>query len=125
MTLERAVSLFDASLANTAPLALKTRWLSEADALFFAELLAPRREGDFAGYDESTPADTELLIPAPYDVAYGYYLAMKLYDSLGETVRANNAAERFNNAWFALANAVSREMPVQATCTIKAGDCYV
>ena len=38
MTLEQAVALFDAACPNTAPLALKVRWISEVDALFAASL---------------------------------------------------------------------------------------
>lgn len=124
MTLEQAVALFDAACPNTVPLALKIRWLSEVDALFAASVTS--RADIFAGeYDETTPADTDLLIPAPHDVLYGHYLATQFYRSLGETVRANNEAERFNAAWYELQNRVSREIPVLHAAKLKVGDGHV
>ena len=124
MTLEQAVALFDAACPNTAPLALKVRWISEVDALFAASLTS-RADVSFDEYDETTPADTDLLIPAPHDVVYGHYLAMQIYRSLGETVCANNAAERFNAAWYELQNRVSREFPVLHAAKWKVGDGHV
>lgn len=124
MTLEQAVALFDAACPNTAPLALKIRWLSEVDAMIAASL-ETRTDVSFDEYDETTPPDTELLVSAPHDVLYGHYLAMQVYRSLGETVRANNAAERFNAAWYELQNRISREFPVLHAAKLKVGDGHV
>ena len=54
---------------------------------------------EFTGYDATTPLDTVLLIPSPYDSAYLDWLSAKIGFADGEIVRYNNYITRFNDVY--------------------------
>lgn len=97
MTLMEAISKVDAQKHNTCALLDKIGWLSQLDGLA-GKLIAPAK-GDFAGYDDETPGDTELQIPAPFDEVYLYWLESKIDYLNGEISRFNNANAMFEAAW--------------------------
>lgn len=86
------------------------RWLSECDGYVKAEILE-RYEGEipaFSGYDESTPHDTLLLVPPPYDSLYLYWLEAKIDYKNGELTRYNNSITMYNTAYDAFARYYAR-----------------
>ena len=52
----------------------------------------------FRGYTEETDPDTVLIVPAPWDVLYLYWLEAQIDYYNGEMDRYNNAAGRFSLA---------------------------
>ena len=52
----------------------------------------------FSGYTEETNPDTVLIVPAPYDALYLYWLEAQIDYYNGEMDRYNNAAGRFTLA---------------------------
>lgn len=99
MTMIEAIGRLDALRHNTFGQEEKVRWLSQVDAMLHRDLISTHEGGcDFRPYDEKTPLEQVLLVPAPYDELYlhfmegkmayyqdefeGYNRAMSLYQSL-------------------------------------------
>ena len=64
-----------------------TRWLSALDGRIALEVFNTE---DYSPYDATDNANSELLIPFPYDEAYPHYLAAKMFFTVGEYVRYQN-----------------------------------
>lgn len=64
---------------------------------------------EFTGYDATTPLDTVLLIPSPYDSAYLDWLAAKIDFADGEYARYNNSMTRFNDTFLAFSRFYNRK----------------
>lgn len=96
-------------------------WLSRLDGLVNRQLHWGRclYSPDFTGYDADTDDDTQLLVAPPYDSLYGFYLARRLYDALGETTRSNNAAAQYNAALADYMDHLTRNYPVRCRQTLK------
>jgi hypothetical protein len=77
-------------------------WLSTLDATVKTEVIDTHEGGEnivFAGYDDLTPTSTELLIPAPYDEVYLFWLEAKIDYWNGEYGHYNNSISMFNAAF--------------------------
>ena len=105
MTIKEALDAIDVIRKNNkVSEEMKIRWLSRLDAKAHREVFLSH-EGveqgteDFPGYDISTPQEQELMIPFPYDEVYEYYLAMKVDETLSESLKYNISAEKFNHAY--------------------------
>lgn len=102
MTILEAITRIDAIKPNTYRQPEKISWLSTVDGIIMREIIETH-EGDstvvFNGYTENTPLTTELLVPAPYDELYLYYLEAKIDYWNGETKRYNNSTEMFNDSF--------------------------
>ena len=89
----------------------KILWLSNLD-LRIKEKIINAHEGSeeivFTGYTETTPLDTTLLIQAPYDEVYLYWLEAQIDYWNGEIAKYNNSIEMFNTAYTALENHYNR-----------------
>ena len=59
---------------------------------------ATRNDIMFAGYDDGTDLNTELIIPAPYDKAYLLWLEAQIDYYNGEYDKYNNAIDMFYEA---------------------------
>lgn len=125
MTLEKAVELFDSERSNGVDIDKKIRWISQLDYKINAELTEPRGEGEFSGYDASTPLSTSLKAPDEFGEIYGLYLNMKLDYMNGEIARFNNSALLFNNMYRDMSNFINRKKAVIKQTKIKAGDLIV
>lgn len=64
---------------------------------------------EFTGYDATTPLDTVLLIPSPYDSAYLDWLSAKIDFADGEYARYNNSMTRFNDTFLAFSRFYNRK----------------
>ena len=96
MTLMEVISKLDAQKHNTCSLPEKIGWVSQLDAMT-CKLLFPEKA--FTPYDENTPGDTLLQIPAPFDECYLYWLEGKIDYGNGEISRFNNANAMFGATW--------------------------
>lgn len=111
MTLGYACEMADRLAGNRIPMEQKVRWLSVLDGSIHREILQRHRETahiPFGGYDGDTDPDRELLVPAPYDEIYRWFLEMEIFSANGELLRANNAGARYNSALLAYGDAVNR-----------------
>ncbi len=101
MTLMEAIHQIDALKHNTCTYAQKVTWLSQLDALTKTMILDAGKAAKtvFSGYDETTPADTPLLIGAPFEEVYRYWLEARIDYANGEFTRYNNANAMFQTVW--------------------------
>lgn len=117
MTIEQVIAQVDKLRRNTYDRKEKIRWLSQVEMRVRHKII-DTHEGapaePFAGYDETTPRETVLLVPAPYDELYLRYLEaqMEYYDQQEE--RYNNAMDLFDAAWLEFAKWYNRNhMPLE------------
>lgn len=102
MTIIEAITRIDAIKPNAYRQSEKIAWISSIDSTIMREIIETH-EGDstviFDGYTDNTPLTTELLVPAPYDELYLYYLESRIDYWNGETKRYNNSIKMFNEAY--------------------------
>jgi hypothetical protein len=100
MKLREAIARINIEKPNSASDSEKVAWITTLDGLIKANIIDTHEGGEdisFAGYDTTT--DAELLVPAPFDDIYIYYLSMQIDRSLGEEAKYRNSATLFNNAY--------------------------
>lgn len=109
MTIAEALSRADDLRKNTLSENIKVAMLSELDGRIYFDILHPEvREAEFVGYDESTPSDTKLLVPYPYDALYVAYLDQEICKVTNEVAKYNNARIVFNEKYEAFARWYTR-----------------
>lgn len=116
MTIMEAINRIDAVKPNTYPQGEKIRWLNALDGMVKSKVI-DTHEGasavEFDGYTEDTNLSTSLLVPAPYDEMYLFWLESKIDYLNGETGRYNNSISMFNNAYDEYARYYNRtHMPI-------------
>ena len=102
MTIIEAINRLDKIKPNGYDQSDKVTWLSELDGMVKQTVTDTHEGGEdisFTGYDATTPLDTVLLIPSPYDSAYLDWLSAKIGFADGEIVRYNNYITRFNDVY--------------------------
>lgn len=102
MTIIEAINRIDGLKPNIYSQSEKVRWLSQLDGFVKNDIIDTHEGSDaitFNGYDDETSIDTVLLIPSPYEDVYIHYLEMKIDYSNGETIKYNNSAMMYNNAY--------------------------
>lgn len=81
----------------------KYRWLTQIDGMILRELVETHEGGElpdaFAGYSAEQDAYTELLVRAPYDTLYRYWLEAQIDLGNSETAKYNNSMQLFNSAY--------------------------
>lgn len=116
MTIIEAINRIDDLKPNGYGQPQKVRWLSDLDGIIKTEIIDTHKDGEnvmFAGYDESTPLDTVLLVPAPYDDIYRYYLEAQIDYANGEYGKYNNSISMYNTAYAAYEKHYNRKhMPL-------------
>ena len=104
MKIIEAINMIDGIKPNTFTQAEKLAWLSTLDEMIKKEII-DTHEGaevvDFAGYDENTDIESAVLVPAPYDEIYLFWMESKIDYWNGEKGRYNNSITMFNNAYAA------------------------
>ena len=118
MKIIEAINQIDSLKRNTYSQSDKIRWLSRLDLMIW-RLIISTHEGipmvpeepseedaepvmkpmEFHGYDDSTPADTELLAYAPFDQMYLNWMEAQIDYENGEFDRYNNAIVVFNTCF--------------------------
>lgn len=123
MTADTAIERFDSLFPNALPYGEKLNMLSELDGRIHAEIMS-RCDGapsDFIGYAQGTPGSTVLLVRYPYDGIYIKYLAAETDLINGDTVRYQNSAAAFNNAYEEFAAAYIRTHGVKPSPAVGFG----
>lgn len=119
MTIREAIDLTDSARPNAHPDERKLRWLSRLDRRAWEDVLATHTPAPapFDGYGTSTPQDTPLLIPEPYDRLYTLYLAAEMEFLDGEYTRYNNTVSYFNRLFADWANRYHEtHLPMTGPC---------
>ena len=101
MKIIEAINRIDSLKHNTYNESDKVAWLSEVEWDVKKNII-DTHEGeseDFAGFDDSTDLQTELIIPAPYSKAYLLWLEAQIDYYNGEYDKYNNAMEMFYTAY--------------------------
>lgn len=98
MTIKEAIDRLDALMPNTYTEAEKIAWLSALDGLVYDRVLSTHEGGpeSFSPYDTSTARTTVLLVPAPYDDVYLFFMQARILYFNGEIRRQNNASRLFD-----------------------------
>ncbi len=102
MTIIECISRIDLIKPNTYSQEEKVRWLSVIDGLIKQGIIDRHTGAEdvvFNGYDEKTPLDTELLVPAPYDELYLYGLGARIDYWNGENDKYNDNMSMYNSAY--------------------------
>ena len=116
MTIIEAINRIDELKPNSYTYLEKIGWLSKLAGTIKKNIIDTHEDGKditFTGYNEDTDADTELLVKAPYDEIYLYWLESRIDYYNGEMAKYNNSAAMFNNAYAEYANYINRnKMPL-------------
>ena len=88
----------DALLPNQSTAEEKRRWLKQAEGFVIEEVIKVHEGGENCRLPEEWSDDTELLVAAPYDELYRYYVEAQIHYANGEMNRYNNACTAWNNA---------------------------
>ena len=98
MTIQEAIERTDALKPNAYTDKEKIAWLSKLDWMLVRNIIR-NHEGDkkesFTGYDDSTPMDTELIAPPPYDAMYQRRLEAQIDLANAEYGRYNASISLF------------------------------
>lgn len=98
MTIEEAIRQVDTLTVNQIGREEKIRWLSDLDSTIYIDIYNTHEELNKVPEPGIAGEDSVLLVKAPHDVLYRWYLEMHIHDANGEMARYNNAAEKFNAA---------------------------
>lgn len=102
MTINEAVHRIDNIKPNTYSMPEKIKWLSTLDGIIKKQIIDTHRNGGsivFNEYTEETDLKTQLLVPAPYDDIYLFYLESKIDYWNGEVKKYNNSNAMFIEAY--------------------------
>jgi hypothetical protein len=102
MTLMEALHRIDTIKPNTYNQAEKIKWLSTLDGIIKTEIIDTHEGGEsvvFNGYAEDADLTTILLVPAPYDEIYLFWLESKIDYWNGEVGKYNNSISMYNEAY--------------------------
>ena len=111
MTLMEALHRIDTIKPNSYNQIEKIKWLSTLDGIIKTEIIDAREGGEgvvFNGYKEDTNLTTPLLVPAPYDEIYLFWLESKIDYWNGEIGKYNNSIEMYNEAYSTYAKYYAR-----------------
>lgn len=112
MTIIEAINRIDAVNPNNYTQPEKVAWLSTLDGVIKKEII-DTHEGyeavTFSGYNDETPLDTELIVPAPYDEVYLFWLQSKIDYWNGDMGKYNNSIMMYNQAYENFEKAYNRE----------------
>lgn len=102
MTIFDAINRIDAIKPNSYTQLEKIRALSTLDGIIKSSIIDTHEGSEnvvFAEYTQETALTTELLVHAPYDVIYLYWLESTIDYWNGETGKYNNSIELYNTAY--------------------------
>ena len=102
MKIIEAINRIDSLMPNSYSQQDKVAWLSTLDGVVKNNIINTHEGAekvDFVPYDEKTPLDTELLVPAPYDTIYIYWLQAQIDYWNGEMSKYNNSITMYNTAY--------------------------
>jgi len=120
MNIQEALDLADAMKPNMMEREVKIRFLGELDGMIHEEIVLKHEhtpaEETRPAYDNDTPGDTDLIVPAPYDMLYVYWLMTKIDLMNMEMDKYNNDRALFENQYEQMSDWYTRtHMPIQRT----------
>lgn len=95
MKIIEAISRVDELKPNGYSARQKVLWLSQLEALVHKQALRK----PFAEFTAGTDMDTELVMAAPFDVAYLYWLEAQIHYANEDIELYNSAIRLFTDAW--------------------------
>lgn len=118
MTIQQAMDKADRMKPNMMPAEDKIGFLSEIEGKIHEEIIMTHEhtaeEETRPEYDEDTDTTTEMLVPAPYDMIYVYWLMAQIDHLNQEMDKYNNDRSLFEDAWGNFADYWNRKkMPIQ------------
>ena len=105
MTIAEIIDMVDDLKPNKFTDEQKISWLSDCDSVIFKDVISTheRQDGDpetFSGYAADVDVSTKLIVDAPHDQLYRYYLEMQIDQGNMEMAKYNNSAALYNQ-WLA------------------------
>lgn len=118
MTIQKAIDLADSMKPNMMLQAVKIGFLSEIEGKIHEEIIMTHahtaEEETRPVYDEETDTSTEMLVPAPYDMVYVYWLMAQIDHLNQEMDKYNNDRSLFEDAYGNFGDYWNRtRMPIQ------------
>ena len=101
MKVREAIDRIDGLKHNTYTDGEKIGWLSLIDGIIKDQIIDTHEDGDeitFNGYTDED-METEMLVPAPYDVLYLRWLEAQIDYYNGEIARYNNSMMMYQTAY--------------------------
>ena len=122
MTIAEIIDMVDDLKPNKFTDEQKISWLSDCDSVIFKDVISTheRQDGDpetFSGYAADVDVSTKLLVDAPHDQLYRYYLEMQIDLYNKEISNYNNTANIYNRAYADFASWYNREHMPRAVAT--------
>ncbi len=112
MTVRQVIDKVDLMRQNQVYDSIKIGWLSQLDGAIRANVINLHEQNESVvlgeGADLAMLESTELLVPAPYDEIYCYWLLAQLDFSMSEIARYNNSMALYNEAYTNFAVAYKR-----------------
>lgn len=107
MTIKEAINNVDKLVHNAYTVTEKIAWLSDLDGMVKINIIDTHEGGQtvaFEGYTDNTDLQTELLVQAPFDKVYLWWLEAQIHKHNEETNRWNNAIILYNHELDAFAS---------------------
>ena len=119
MTITEAITMADELKPNMMSKPVKIRFLNEIEGKVHTEILMKHEhieaEETCPVYDVNTDPGTAMLVPAPYDMLYVYWLMAQIDHLNMEMDKYNNDRALFEDAWNNFGDYWTREhMPLTA-----------
>lgn len=119
MTITEAITMADEMKPNTMSKPVKIRFLNEIEGKVHTEILMKHvhteAEETCPVYDVNTDPGTAMLVPAPYDMLYVYWIMAQIDHLNMEMDKYNNDRALFEDAWNNFGDYWTREhMPLTA-----------
>lgn len=115
MTIMEALHRIDSIKPNSFSQLEKVKWLSTLDGIIKTEIIDTHEGAEsvnFDGYTENSDLNRALLVPAPYDELYLFWLESKIDYWSGEVGKFNNSIAMYNSAYAAFEKYYNRsKMP--------------
>ncbi len=103
MTVKQVIEKVDLMRQNQVHQGIKIGWLSQLDGAVRAHVINLHEQNETMalgeGADVTMGQDTILLVPAPYDEIYSYWLLAQLDFAMSEIARYNNSMALYNEAY--------------------------
>ena len=102
MKIIEAINQIDSLKPNTYSVKQKIYWLSQLEAMVNVQVIDTHEGGDripFDGFTEDTDTQTQLFMPAPFDMAYIYWLEAQIHYANEDIDMYNSAIMMFNTAF--------------------------
>ena len=101
MTIMEAIRQVDGLKPNAYSVRQKILWLSQLEAMVQSLVIDAHMDGGdpFTGFTDQTDTDTRLLMAAPFDMAYLYWLEAQIHYANEDLDLYNRAIVQFNGIY--------------------------